>query len=75
MERLVGEGKSFVESGDFLQWQKYLKENLKIKGKPLFKGMRCVLTARGSGPELKDLIPLTPLGVIKSRMDQIAKLF
>ena len=68
IERLIEEGKNFADEEDFSRWTSHIKKELKIKGKALFKGMRAVLTGMGHGPELKDLIPLTPLGVLKKRM-------
>ncbi|PIP93377.1 MAG: glutamate--tRNA ligase [Bdellovibrio sp. CG11_big_fil_rev_8_21_14_0_20_39_38] len=52
----------------FQAWGDHIKTELKIKGKPLFKGMRAVLTLEAEGPDLKIVIPLTPVAVLKERM-------
>ena len=69
---LEEEGKEFPNAEDFERWPTHIKKELKVKGKHLFKGMRAALTGRGHGPELKDLIPLTPLRVLKVRMENIS---
>lgn len=56
------------------QWMDYLKTELKIKGKPLFMGVRAVLTGVTHGPDLKVLISLMPIEVVKARMEKIAGL-
>ncbi|MCY4644918.1 MAG: glutamate--tRNA ligase [Bacteriovoracales bacterium] len=68
IERLLSENKAFAQKDDFSHWMTHIKKELKIKGKPLFKGMRAVLTGAAQGPELVGLIPLTPLSVLKDRM-------
>jgi glutamyl-tRNA synthetase len=45
-----------------------VKEKCQVKGKPLFMGIRTTLTLKDHGPELKDLIPLTPLTILKKRL-------
>ena len=50
------------------EWMDYCKKELKIKGKPLFMGFRGVLTGQNHGPDLKPLIALTPVEVLKKRM-------
>ncbi|MBF0315258.1 MAG: glutamate--tRNA ligase [Oligoflexia bacterium] len=47
------------------------KDNLKIKGKFLFQGIRALLTGKAEGPDLKRLITLTHLNVIESRIKKI----
>ena len=44
------------------------KKELNIKGKPLFMGFRGVLTGQNHGADLKVLIPLTPVEVLKKRI-------
>jgi glutamyl-tRNA synthetase len=61
----------FVDADTFSQWMNHCKKELKIKGKPLFMGFRGVLTGQNHGADLKVLIPLTPVSVLKTR---IAKL-
>lgn len=71
VDRLIALGKKFLEEDDFNRWSEHIKKALKIKGKPLFKGMRAALTGKGHGPELKYFIPLTPLSVLKHRMENL----
>lgn len=49
-------------------WMNYCKKELKIKGKPLFMGFRGILTGMNHGPDLKILIPLTPVKILKQRL-------
>lgn len=55
-------------------WMNEIKTQLKIKGKPLFMGVRAVLTGVTHGPDLKVLISLMPAAVVKARMAKIAGL-
>ena len=73
--RLVAEKRDFIRGEDFDSWLVHIKGELKVKGKPLFKGMRAALTGRGHGPELRDLMPITPLKVLKERMDHLLESF
>ena len=50
------------------EWMDYCKKELKIKGKPLFMGFRGVFTGQNHGPDLKPLIALTPVEVLKKRI-------
>lgn len=54
-------------------WMGHLKKELKIKGKPLFMGTRAVLTGQTHGPDLKLLVALTPVKVLKNRLSQVAQ--
>lgn len=54
-------------------WMAHLKKELKIKGKPLFMGTRAVLTGQTHGPDLKLLVTLTPVRVLKARLSQVAQ--
>lgn len=58
----------FVDADTFSEWMNFCKKELKIKGKPLFMGFRGVLTGQNHGPDLKVLIPLTPVSVLKKRI-------
>lgn len=58
---------------DFDAWGNHIKNEFKIKGKPLFMGMRGVLTGEAHGPDLKFIIPLTPVNVLKARMKNIVE--
>ena len=61
----------YVDSDTFSEWMNYCKKELKIKGKPLFMGFRGVLTGHNHGPDLKVLIPLTPVSVLKKRITSL----
>lgn len=67
-EQLESLNSEFPPEDSFGQWLDFLKKEKKIKGKPLFKGVRYVLTGKTEGPDLKVLIPLTPLHIIKERL-------
>lgn len=54
-------------------WMEAVKKDLAIKGKPLFMGIRATLTGKDHGPDLKILIPLTPVDAIKKRIAQLKK--
>ena len=62
---------SYVSETQLNVWSDFVKKDLGIKGKPLFMGLRAALTGRGHGPDLKFLIPLTPVAVIKKRISQL----
>jgi len=53
---LLPEGK--WDSNTWDEWIKKVKENTGRKGKDLFMPLRKALTARETGPELKDILPL-----------------
>lgn len=57
-----------VDADTFDAWMNHCKKELNIKGKPLFMGFRGVLTGQNHGPDLKVLIPLTPIEVLKKRI-------
>jgi glutamyl-tRNA synthetase len=57
-----------VSAETFNSWMDFCKKELKIKGKPLFMGFRGVLTGQNHGPDLKVLIPLTPIETIRKRI-------
>jgi glutamyl/glutaminyl-tRNA synthetase len=61
----------YVDTDTFSEWMNYCKKELKIKGKPLFMGFRGVLTGHNHGPDLKVLIPLTPVSVLKKRITSL----
>lgn len=69
IDKLIAQGKSFATEADCQTWSEHIKKELKIKGKELFMGMRAVLTLSAHGPELKLIIPLTPLSTLKRRME------
>jgi glutamyl/glutaminyl-tRNA synthetase len=57
-----------VTEEDLNTWSNHVKGELKIKGKQLFMGMRSVLTHQAHGPELKFIIPLTPIEILEKRI-------
>lgn len=61
-------GGEFPTADEFSGWLNHVKKELKIKGKPLFMGVRGVLTGMPHGSDLKALIPLTPVSVLKKRL-------
>jgi nondiscriminating glutamyl-tRNA synthetase len=61
-------GQDYITEDQVGDWMNYLKKELKIKGKPLFMGMRAVLTGRTHGPDLKTVVALTPIEIIKQRL-------
>ncbi len=71
IKRLTDEGKASPAVEDFEAWTNYLKKEMKIKGKQLFKGIRLVLTGATEGSDLKQLIPLTPCEVIARRIQKL----
>ncbi len=68
LDRLNTDGVSFVDADTFSNWMSHLKKEMKIKGKPLFMGLRVVLTGQQHGPDLKAAIPLTPLKILIERL-------
>ncbi len=64
---IAASGASFVSVDDFNQITEHCKSELKIKGKFLFKGLRLALTGMAEGPDLKVIIPLTPIEIMKKR--------
>ncbi|PIK15237.1 glutamate--tRNA ligase [Halobacteriovorax sp. JY17] len=58
----------FITEDQVGEWMDYLKKELKIKGKPLFMGMRVCLTGRAHGPDLKTVVALTPIAIVKERL-------
>lgn len=63
----------FISETDLNAWTESLKKDLGIKGKPLFMGTRFALTGKAHGPDLKILIPITPLNIIKNRQNEVGK--
>lgn len=68
--KLKSEGKTSVTEAEFNLWGEHIKGELKIKGKPLFMGMRAVLTGEAHGPDLKNIIPLTKIDVLLARLNK-----
>ncbi|MGE3608494.1 MAG: glutamate--tRNA ligase [Bacteriovoracaceae bacterium] len=63
----------FVTEAELNNWMEHVKKNLGVKGKPLFQGVRAALTGHDHGPDLKFLIPLTPVSVLKQRIAHLNK--
>jgi glutamyl-tRNA synthetase len=59
----------FITEEQVGEWMNFLKKELKIKGKPLFMGMRVCLTGRAHGPDLKTVVALTPISIVKERLN------
>ena len=64
---------SFATEAQLNVWSEHAKKELGIKGKPLFMGLRAALTGKGHGPDLKFLIPLTPVAVLRKRAAILGK--
>lgn len=64
---------AFITEAELNNWMEHAKKELGVKGKPLFQGVRAALTGKDHGPDLKILIPLTPVNVIKKRLSQLKK--
>jgi glutamyl-tRNA synthetase len=63
----------FVTEAQLNNWMESVKKEMGVKGKPLFMGVRAALTGHDHGPDLKFLIPLTPVHVLKKRIQQLSK--
>jgi glutamyl-tRNA synthetase len=63
----------FITEAELNVWMEHVKKNMGVKGKPLFQGVRAALTGHDHGPDLKFLIPLTPVNVLKNRVSHLNK--
>jgi nondiscriminating glutamyl-tRNA synthetase len=63
----------FVTEAELNGWTEHVKKTLGVKGKSLFQGVRAALTGHDHGPDLKFLIPLTPVSVLKNRIAHLTK--
>jgi glutamyl-tRNA synthetase len=70
-QQLKNVSKEFVTEAELTAWQESIKKDLSVKGKPLFMGVRAALTGHDHGPDLKFLIPLTPVKVLNERLAQL----
>ena len=70
-EKLADTEGPFISEGELALWMDSLKRRFGIRGKPLFMGMRIVLTGRTQGPDLKTLIALTPVEVLRHRLKNL----
>jgi glutamyl-tRNA synthetase len=64
---------TFISEAELNGWMEHVKKTLGVKGKPLFQGVRAALTGHDHGPDLKFLIPLTPVNVLKNRVAHLNK--
>ncbi|MCY4524186.1 MAG: glutamate--tRNA ligase [Halobacteriovoraceae bacterium] len=69
VQQLIEKKITFVDKETFDEWSAYCKKTLNIKGKSLFMGMRVSLTGKEKGPELQYLIPITPIQILLSRLN------
>jgi len=69
VKRIASSGAKFLTEDEFKSFTDHCKKELKIKGKQLFKGMRFVLTGMTEGPDLKVIIPLTPVETLLKRFE------
>jgi glutamyl/glutaminyl-tRNA synthetase len=70
LEKVTSE---FVTEAELNGWMESVKKDLGIKGKPLFQGVRAAITGHDHGPDLKFLVPLTPVNVLKKRLQHLNK--
>ena len=70
-EKITSMSEDFVSGESFSSWMNELKKEKGIKGKPLFMGSRLSLTGKTQGPELVDLIPLTPKSILLKRLENV----
>lgn len=67
LTKLKESGVEYPSEENFSEWTNHIKKELKVKGKPLFKGMRAALTKMTQGPDLKIVIPLTKIDLLITR--------
>ena len=70
-EELAKLAADFMSKDELNGLMEILKKEHKVKGKNLFMGLRVVLTGLCHGSDLTRLIPLTPLNVIKVRVENL----
>ncbi len=70
-KQLLAVSEEFVSTETFNEWTQFIQKEMKIKGKFLFKGIRACLTTKGHGPDIKQLVPLTPVEILKARVQKI----
>ena len=61
-------GREYVEPAMVNEWMDALKK-AGVKGKNLFMGMRVVLTGLDHGADLKNVVALTPVSLLKQRLE------
>lgn len=62
----------YINLEEFDQWAVVLKNEHKIKGAPLFKGLRALLTGAGHGSDLRMIVQLTPKAIFEERLTRIS---
>jgi glutamyl-tRNA synthetase len=68
---MVKDAKKYPSVEDYGYWVDYLKQELGIKGKSLFKPLRAVLTGSEEGPAMNEYVPLIPLRKILDRLTAV----
>ena len=68
LTKINSSGRKYVTADELNLWSEHIKGELKIKGKPLFMGMRAVLTHQAHGTDLKFIIPLTNIDILLERI-------
>lgn len=63
----------YITEAELNNWMEHVKKSMGVKGKPLFMGVRAALTGHDHGPDLKFLIPLTPVSILKNRVANLNK--
>lgn len=63
----------YITEAELNVWMEHVKKTMGVKGKPLFMGVRAALTGHDHGPDLKFLIPLTPVSILKNRVSNLNK--
>lgn len=58
----------YIEEKIVLNWIDHLKKTYQIKGRPLFMGLRVLLTGKSHGGDLKKLISLSPCQTLFKRI-------
>lgn len=71
LSKLEGLEGDFLSPDSFNEMMKALRKEKGIKGKPLFMGARLCLTGKTHGPELVDLVPLTPKHILLERIQEV----
>ncbi len=71
-EELASFSGDYVSADLFSGWMDHCKDQLGIKGKPLFMGFRVCLTGQNHGPDLKVLVPLIKVETLKKRLNQLS---
>lgn len=68
LQKINGLNSWSIPEKELDDWMEEIKTSKGIKGKDLFMGFRVLLTGALHGPDLKKLMQLTPLEVVKKRV-------